>query len=97
VTLRQARVISRADAALAKPRALGPGLGSALPALGRGSILTKAVADAFSVRLAYVPFRSGPELTSALDRIRAADADAMIVFPDPLGPATIVVLPRQKP
>ena len=46
MTLRQARVISRADAALAKPRALGPGLGSALPALGRGSILTKAVADA---------------------------------------------------
>ncbi|MEO8179235.1 MAG: FliH/SctL family protein [Deltaproteobacteria bacterium] len=46
MTLRQARVISRADAALAKPRALGPSLGSALPALGRGSILTKAVADA---------------------------------------------------
>src|SRR4051794_27962106 len=43
---------------------------------------TKAVADAFSVRVAYAPFPSGPELEGALERVRTSNADAMVVFPD---------------
>jgi putative ABC transport system substrate-binding protein len=43
---------------------------------------TKAVADAFSVQVAYVPFRSVPELEGALERVRTSNADAMVVFPD---------------
>lgn len=47
MTLRQARVISRADAAHAQPRALGtPGLRSDSPLIARGGILPRAVADA---------------------------------------------------
>jgi ABC-type uncharacterized transport system substrate-binding protein len=43
---------------------------------------TKAVADAFSVHVAYAPFRSPPELGGALERVRASNADAMVIFPD---------------
>jgi putative ABC transport system substrate-binding protein len=43
---------------------------------------TIAAADALSIRLAYVPFASAQELDNALDRIAAARADAMLVFPD---------------
>src|SRR3954451_25021510 len=43
---------------------------------------TKAVADAFSLRLAYAPFRGGAELEGALERVRASSADTMVVFPD---------------
>lgn len=43
---------------------------------------TREAADAISVHLAYVPFSSGSELDAALDRVRASDADAMLVFPD---------------
>ena len=43
---------------------------------------TKQAADALSVRLAYVPFGSGQELDGALDRVKLANADAMLVYPD---------------
>ena len=43
---------------------------------------TAAAADALSLRLAYVPFGSGAEIDSALERVRAAGAGAMLVFPD---------------
>lgn len=43
---------------------------------------TRAAAEAFSVRVAYVPFRSAPELESALERVRASNVDAMVVFPE---------------
>lgn len=43
---------------------------------------TIAAADALSIRLAYVPFASGGELDDALERVAAAGADAMLVFPD---------------
>jgi putative tryptophan/tyrosine transport system substrate-binding protein len=43
---------------------------------------TAQAADALSIQLAYVPFRAGPELDDALERVRAADAEAMLVFPD---------------
>jgi len=43
---------------------------------------TKAVADAFSIHVAYVPFGSAPELEGALERVRTTSADAMVVFPD---------------
>jgi putative ABC transport system substrate-binding protein len=39
-------------------------------------------ADALSIRLSYVPFDSGAELDSALERVATAHADAMLVFPD---------------
>jgi putative ABC transport system substrate-binding protein len=43
---------------------------------------TKEAAAALSIRLAYVPFGSGQEVDSALERLRASGADAMLVFPD---------------
>jgi putative ABC transport system substrate-binding protein len=43
---------------------------------------TEAAAGALSMRLAYVPFGSGPELDRALERVRASGAGAMLVFPD---------------
>jgi putative tryptophan/tyrosine transport system substrate-binding protein len=43
---------------------------------------TKAAADALSVRLVYVPFGSGPELDGVLERVRASNAGAMLVFPE---------------
>ena len=43
---------------------------------------TQKAAHALSIRLAYVPFRSGPELDGALERVRDASPDAMLVFPD---------------
>jgi putative tryptophan/tyrosine transport system substrate-binding protein len=43
---------------------------------------TQKAADALSIRLAYVPFRSFPELDGALERLRGASPDAMLVFPD---------------
>jgi putative ABC transport system substrate-binding protein len=43
---------------------------------------TAKAADALSIRLAYVPFRAGPEIDDALERVRAANAEAMLVYPD---------------
>jgi putative ABC transport system substrate-binding protein len=43
---------------------------------------TAKAAEALSIRLAYVPFRVGPEIDDALERVRAANAEAMLVFPD---------------
>jgi putative ABC transport system substrate-binding protein len=43
---------------------------------------TARAADALSIRLAYVPFRTGPEIDEALERVRGANAEAMLVFPD---------------
>jgi putative ABC transport system substrate-binding protein len=43
---------------------------------------TQKAADALSIRLAYVPFRSGPELDDALTRVRGASPDAVLVFPE---------------
>jgi putative ABC transport system substrate-binding protein len=43
---------------------------------------TRAVAEALSVRTAYVPFSSAAELEGALERVRASGADALLVFPD---------------
>ena len=34
------------------------------------------------IRLAYVPFTSGPELDGALERVRGSGAEAMLVFPE---------------
>jgi putative ABC transport system substrate-binding protein len=45
---------------------------------------TRAVADALSIRMAYVPFGSAPELEGALERVRTAGADALLVFPEGL-------------
>jgi putative ABC transport system substrate-binding protein len=43
---------------------------------------TEKAAGALSIRLAYVPFRAGAEIEDALDRVRSAGADAMLVYPD---------------
>ena len=43
---------------------------------------TRQAADILSIRLAYVPFATGAELDDALDRVRSASAEAMLVFPD---------------
>ncbi len=43
---------------------------------------TKAAADALGLQLAYVPFPSFRELDAALDRVAAARAGAMLVYPD---------------
>jgi putative tryptophan/tyrosine transport system substrate-binding protein len=43
---------------------------------------TQNAAEAVGIRLAYVPFASGAELDDALERVRAAAAHAMLVFPD---------------
>jgi putative tryptophan/tyrosine transport system substrate-binding protein len=43
---------------------------------------TRAMAEALSVRMAYVPFSSAAELEGALERVRASGADALLVFPD---------------
>jgi putative tryptophan/tyrosine transport system substrate-binding protein len=44
--------------------------------------VTLEAAHALSIRLAYVPFGSGSELDGALERVRAENSDAMLVFPD---------------
>jgi putative tryptophan/tyrosine transport system substrate-binding protein len=44
--------------------------------------VTLEAAHALSIRLAYVPFGSGSELDGALERVRAENPDAMLVFPD---------------
>jgi Flagellar assembly protein FliH len=80
VTLRRARVISRADSAQARPRALGPGLGSAAPALGRGAILPKEVADA---------------KTQVKDLIRQAHADARQILAHAQAQADDLILQQQ--
>jgi putative ABC transport system substrate-binding protein len=43
---------------------------------------TETAARVLSIRLAYVPFRSGAELDRALERVGAAGVEAMLVFPD---------------
>jgi putative ABC transport system substrate-binding protein len=43
---------------------------------------TRAVADALSIRMAYVPFGSAAELEGALERVRTSGADALLVFPE---------------
>jgi len=43
---------------------------------------TKTVAEAFSVQVGYAPFRSAPELEGALERVRASNPDAVVVFPE---------------
>lgn len=43
---------------------------------------TRAAADALSIQLAYIPFASGQEIDAALQRVAAAEANAMLVFPD---------------
>ena len=43
---------------------------------------TQQAADALGVRLSYVPFASGAEVDDALQRVQAAAAEAMLVFPD---------------
>ena len=43
---------------------------------------TQQAAEDLGVRLAYVPFASGAEIDNALERVRAAAANAMLVFPD---------------
>jgi putative ABC transport system substrate-binding protein len=43
---------------------------------------TKAAADALAIELAYVPFGSGAEIDGALERVAAAKADAILVYPD---------------
>ena len=43
---------------------------------------TQEAANALGVRLAYVPFPSGAEIDDALERVKGAVADAMLVFPD---------------
>ena len=43
---------------------------------------TKVAADALSVGLAYVPFGSSAELEGVLERVRASNAGAMLVFPE---------------
>ena len=44
--------------------------------------VTLEAAHALSIRLAYVPFGSGSELDGALERVRAENPDAMLVYPD---------------
>ena len=44
--------------------------------------VTEEAGRAFSIGLAYVPFASGLELDGALERVRAARPDAMLVFPE---------------
>jgi putative tryptophan/tyrosine transport system substrate-binding protein len=43
---------------------------------------TGAAAEALSIQLAYIPFASGQEIDAALQRVAAAEANAMLVFPD---------------
>ncbi len=43
---------------------------------------TRAAADALSIQLSYIPFASGQEIDAALQRVAAAEANAMLVFPD---------------
>ena len=43
---------------------------------------TQQGAEALGIRLSYVPFATGAEVDEALERVRAAAADAMLVFPD---------------
>src|SRR5215212_4727874 len=43
---------------------------------------TKQAAEALGIRLSYVPFATGAEVEEALERVRGAAADAMLVFPD---------------
>src|SRR3954451_6844182 len=43
---------------------------------------TQQAAEALGISLAYVPFATGGEMDDALGRVRAAAADAMLVFPD---------------
>jgi putative tryptophan/tyrosine transport system substrate-binding protein len=43
---------------------------------------TEKAASALSIRLAYVPFASGAEVDDALERVRSAGADVMLVYPD---------------
>ena len=43
---------------------------------------TQEAARFFGIRLLYMPFAGAGELDGALARLRAADADAMLVFPD---------------
>jgi len=43
---------------------------------------TDQAADLLSMRVAYVPFASGAEFGAALDRVRGANAEAMLTFPD---------------
>ncbi len=43
---------------------------------------TRAVADALSIRMAYVPFGSAPELEGALEQVRTSGADALLVLPE---------------
>jgi putative ABC transport system substrate-binding protein len=43
---------------------------------------TEEAAGVLSIRLAYVPFTSGPELDGALERVRGSGAEAMLVFPE---------------
>ena len=45
-------------------------------------LATQKAADALSIRLAYVPFSPGPDLETALERVLASRAQAMLVFPD---------------
>jgi putative ABC transport system substrate-binding protein len=45
---------------------------------------TRQAALAIGIELAYVPFVGGSELDSALERVAAARADALLVFPDAL-------------
>jgi flagellar biosynthesis/type III secretory pathway protein FliH len=73
-------VISRADAAQAKPRALGSGRESPRPQLGRGGILPKAVADA---------------KTQAKDLIRKAHEDARQILAQARAEADDLILQQQ--
>jgi putative tryptophan/tyrosine transport system substrate-binding protein len=43
---------------------------------------TQKAAEALGVHIAYVPFASGAQIDDALERVRAAAAHAMLVFPD---------------
>jgi len=44
--------------------------------------VTQEAAQVLSISLAYVPFGSASELDDALERVRAASPDAMLVFPE---------------
>ena len=43
---------------------------------------TQQAAEALGISLAYVPLATSEEIGDALERVRAAAADAMLVFPD---------------
>ena len=47
-----------------------------------GYAATKQAAEALGIGSAYVPFATGAEVEEALERVRGAAADAMLVFPD---------------